>query len=269
MTASLADAGARLLGGELLSNRRLYGGDLSEVLQLAFTDGRQAIVKAGPAPAVEAAMLDAMGASGAPVPAVLAADDHILAIEVLPAHGRVADAWGSLGTALALLHGETGTRYGWSDDYAFGAVTIPNSFCDNWPRFWAERRLLNNLAHLPSTWAPRIEGLAAQLEKLLPAAPMPALLHGDLWGGNILVTGNRVSGLIDPACYYGHAEVDIGMLSLFDSPDPAFFEAYRPMQPGWLERQPIYQLWPALVHLRLFGSGYAGMVDRLLSAVGF
>lgn len=31
---------------------------------------------------------------------------------------------------------------------------------------------------------------------------------------------------------------------------------------------PIYQLWPALVHLLLFGEGYRSMVERLLTEAG-
>jgi fructosamine-3-kinase len=97
---------------------------------------------------------------------------------------------------------------------------------------------------------------------------VPALLHGDLWGGNVLVGGDRVSGLIDPACYYGHSEVDIAMLQMFDHPGEAFFSAYGKLEAGHKERLDIYRLWPALVHLRLFGSGYRPLVERLLTELG-
>jgi fructosamine-3-kinase len=116
--------------------------------------------------------------------------------------------------------------------------------------------------------ARRVEALATDLPNRLPARPTPALLHGDLWGGNMLVTGDRVCGLIDPACYHGHTEVDLAMLGLFDQPDAAFYEAYGLLEPGHDERTAIYRLWPALVHLRLFGVGYRPMVERLLQATG-
>lgn len=83
-----------------------------------------------------------------------------------------------------------------------------------------------------------------------------------------MARGDRVSGLIDPACYHGHAEVDLAMLALFGRPGPAFHDNYGALEPGAEDRLPVYQLWPALVHLRLFGAGYRGLVERCLNAAG-
>jgi fructosamine-3-kinase len=58
------------------------------------------------------------------------------------------------------------------------------------------------------------------------------------------------------------------MLHLFGRPGPGFAEGYGPLAPGWEARRPVYQLWPALVHLRLFGGGYRGMVEGLLDRAG-
>jgi fructosamine-3-kinase len=213
-------------------------------------------------------MLRAIAASGAPSPAVLAVNDEALVIELLPTGGDLNKAWASLGVALTKLHAVSGAQYGWPTDYAFGPVPIANSWSRDWPRFWAERRLLVHVAHLPAALAHRIEALAADLPNRVPSRPAPALLHGDLWGGNILVTGDEVSGLIDPACYHGHAEVDLAMLGLFNQPGAAFSEAYGLLEPGHGERFAIYRLWPALVHLRLFGACYRPMVEQLLQASG-
>src|SRR4029077_6899194 len=54
------------------------------------------------------------------------------------------------------------------------------------------------------------------------------------------------------------------MLGLFDQPVAAFYDAYGLLEPGHDERTAIYRLWPALVHMRLFGAGYRAMVERLL-----
>ncbi|HEY0281221.1 MAG TPA: fructosamine kinase family protein [Rhizomicrobium sp.] len=265
---ALAEAGAALIGGVLRRSEALAGGSLSQIARIELTDGRDAIVKNGPAPRIEAAMLQAIAASAAPAPAVLGVSDEVLVLERLPAGGALHHAWPSLGTALATLHQAKGERYGWPENYAFASVEIENGWADDWPRFWAERRLLVHVAHLPPSLARRLEALAADLPNRLPARPKPSLLHGDMWGGNVLVAENRVSGLIDPACIYGHGEVDLAMLTLFDGPSAAFYDAYGPLQPGHEERLAIYQLWPALVHLRLFGSGYRGMVERFLADAG-
>jgi fructosamine-3-kinase len=265
---SLAAAGAALLGGELRRVVPLGGGCLSGIGRIYLADGREAIVKDGPAPETEAAMLRAMAASGAPVPAVLAASSEVLVLEAMPAGGSLSEAWEDLGTVVARLHAAKGKSYGWAQDYAFGALAIPNGWTDRWPQFWAERRLLPHCSHIAPALARRVEALAAELDGRLPAQPSLALLHGDLWGGNVLTSGIRVSALIDPACYYGHAEVDIAMLELFDTPPPDFYEAYGALEPGHRERLGIYRLWPALVHLRLFGDAYKALVLRLLSAAG-
>jgi fructosamine-3-kinase len=265
---ALAETAAALLGGALRNAQPIHGGCLSQIVRITLSDGREAIVKGGGAPRIEAAMLRAIAASGAPAPQVFAEADDILVMEAMPANGSLENVWESLGKALATLHAAPGSACGWADDYAFSTVVIENGWQKSWPSFWAERRLLPNCPQVASALARRIEALALDLANRLPELPEPSLLHGDLWGGNILAAGNRVTALIDPACYYGHGEVDIAMLNLFDRPSPAFYDAYGALEPDWKERLIIYQLWPALVHVRLFGSGYRPMVERLLSQAG-
>lgn len=267
-----ARAAAALAGGRARSARRLHGGDLAEVLAVDLESGGQVVAKPGATARAEARMLEAIAAAGAPAPRVVAVRDDLLVLEMLETGGSLGGpgggAWASLGAALRRLHAVTGPEYGWEEDHRFGAVAIPNAPRAPWPAFWAERRLLPSVREVPHALGVRIERLARRLPELLPEAPPPALLHGDLWAGNVLVSGGRVTGLIDPACYRGHAEVDLAMLSLFASPGAAFREAYGPAEPGFAARQPVYQLWPALVHLRLFGGGYAGLVSGLLGAAG-
>lgn len=263
-----AEQAAQLLGAGLTRAESVAGGDLSAVFAIELDDGRQAIVKGGPAPVTEAGMLAAIREAGAPSPAVLAWDDTVLVLERLACNGRLAGAWSALAEALACLDRSRGSRYGWHANYAFASVLIDNDWCEDWPEFWARRRLLNQLPFLPPDIAGRVERLARDLPNRLPARPEPALLHGDLWGGNVLVDGARISGLIDPASYFGDREVDLAMLELFDRPSPAFFAACEANTGGRVERRPVYQLWPAIVHLRLFGAGYRPLVEGLLSTAG-
>jgi fructosamine-3-kinase len=265
---TLAESGARLLGGALHAARTLQGGDLSAAMHIVLQDGRQAVIKTGPAPRVEAAMLQAIACAGAPAPAVLAVDDTILAIAFVKARGCLGSAWADLGTRLAGLHRTTGPAYGWHSNYRFGQVAIDNAWTETWPAFFAQHRLLTHAPHVPPALAARLETLADDLPNRLPARPPPALLHGDLWGGNILAEGGKIAAFIDPACVFGHAEIDIAMVGLFDHPADDFRASYGALEPGADQRIVIYQLWPALVHLRLFGGAYRGMVESLLSRAG-
>lgn len=261
----VAKHAADLLGTRVMSRTPLSGGDLSDISIVEFSNGRRVVVKTGSSPVTEAAMLRALAAAGVPVPAVLAADDTVLVISLLEDRGGFSAAETDLGHILRRLHDTCGPHYGWDRDYAFGRVVIENTQSGDWPAFWAQHRLLTAVPEVPSSIALKLETLALRLPDILPAHPKASLLHGDLWGGNVLCAGAKVSGLIDPACYYGDGEVDLAMLHLFGHTGPEFAVAYGPLAPGWQERRAIYTLWPALVHLRLFGSGYRGLVEGLLA----
>lgn len=248
---------------------RLAGGDLSEVLLLRRRDGRCTVAKSGPAVGAEAAMLRLLAGSGVPAPAVEGEYASVLLLEHVENDGVFSPvAWTSIGAALGDLHGITGERYGWSVDYALGTIDLDNRRTDDWPAFWGDRRLVGTARTLDRPWRERVAAAAARMPELLPVTPVPSLLHGDLWSGNILVREGRLAALIDPACCYGHAEADLAMLTLFDTPPPEFWAAYGGPEEGWEERRAAYQLFPALVHLRLFGASYAPMVDRLLGRLG-
>jgi len=256
------------LGNKVEGLVPLHGGDLSTIHRADIAGDEPVVVKTGPLVAVEAQMLGALRAAGAPTPEVLHAEAGLIVMEHLSETPASAEGWYTLGTALRDLHLQTaGQTYGWHEDYAFGLAFIPNAPSDDWPLFWAERRLLVFGGSVPSDIGRRVEALCRRLPDLLPRTPPPALLHGDLWQGNVLFSGARAF-LIDPACYYGDAEVDLAMLGLFGQPPADFRQAYGRPRPGEAERRVIYQLWPALVHLRLFGAGYRGLVSGLLDAAG-
>lgn len=170
--------------------------------------------------------------------------------------------------ALNALHAVTSDSYGRNEDYALRHVTVPNERNAKWPEFWAESRLLCHLPHLRSGLAIRVEALASKLSEIVPEHPRVSLVHGDLWGGNVLVRGDTISGLIDPCAFYGDHEVDAASLTVFDHPPPEFFEMLE-LKPGWQERLPVYRLWMWLVHVRLFGSGYIAAADRDIAVLGF
>ncbi len=118
----------------------------------------------------------------------------------------------------------------------------------------------------------RIERLAERLDDYLIEPAFPSLLHGDLWTGNVLVRQGRVAGLVDPAIYCGHPEIELAFTTLFGTFGQRFFavyEALMPLEPGFHElRSSLYQLYPLLVHVRLFGAGYLARIDRTLARLG-
>jgi len=106
-----------------------------------------------------------------------------------------------------------------------------------------------------------------QVESIFPKEE-PSLLHGDLWSGNFMVNNEGNACIYDPAVYYGHREMDIGMSKLFGGFDKAFYLAYNqeyPMEKGWERRVEYCNLYPLLVHVNLFGGGYASSVSAILS----
>jgi fructosamine-3-kinase len=260
---------AELTGVDEARLERLSGGDLSEVLLVRRQDGRLSVAKGGPAVGTEAAMLRSLLAAGIPAPLVEGEHSGVLLLEYVPNDGVFSPAaWSQIGAALRRLHSRADQRYGWPTDYRIGTVELDNRQSDDWPAFWGARRLAATASVLDRPWRERVYALAERLDDLLPSSPPASHLHGDLWTGNILVAEGRLAALIDPACYYGHSEVDLAMLSLFDTPPDEFWAAYGGTEQGWEQRRDVYQLFPALLHLRLFGASYAGMVDRLLGKLG-
>lgn len=262
---SLAERASALTGTTISRIEQLRGGSLSNVVRLHTADCRSFIAKSGHTAKTEARMLKAIRAAGASAPQVVAVSTDLLILEDLGQDEGLENAWRSLGQETRLLHATKGRYYGWTEDHSFGEVYIPNTPTHSWPEYWAERRLLPSCSEIPLDLARKVEVLANRIHDLLPEHPPAALLHGDLWVGNVMSRNGRITGLIDPSSYYGDAEVDLAMLSLFGSPDQEFWPAYGDMNPGYAERRSIYQLWPALVHLRLFGAGYRNLVEQCLS----
>jgi fructosamine-3-kinase len=147
-----------------------------------------------------------------------------------------------------------------------------------WVDFFRDRRLLfmareaTTTGRLPMSLMTRIERLAARLERFLPADAAPALVHGDLWHGNVLARDGRVLALIDPALSFADPEIELAFMTLFGSVGESFFAAYaerRPLAPGFFEeRRDLYNLYPLLVHVRLFGGAYIPQVDATLARLG-
>ena len=217
-------------------------------------------------------MLTRMADAGVAVPAVLGRGGDVLVLEDLGDAASLSAqdhrGWAALACTLQPLHAATGPNYGWPEDHAFGVVRIVNSPTPDWPELWAEHRLLGPAAEFPAPLRHRLDRLAGVLAQRLPAKPPPALLHGDLWSGNVLLPAPDRAALIDPACYYGDRRVDLAMLAFFSTPSRPFQETMGISGADWPEICAIYQLWPAIVHLRFFGERYLQSVTGRLYRLG-
>ncbi|AQG82103.1 fructosamine kinase family protein [Spirosoma montaniterrae] len=180
--------------------------------------------------------------------------------------------WETLGQSLAELHSHTQPRFGLHFDNFIGLLPQANPLTINGPAFFFEQRLLPQAGMalykglLPKTAYDALLRLGTCLPDLLPNE-RPALLHGDLWSGNTLVTDDGRPALIDPAVYYGYREAELAFTRLFGGFEQRFYDAYDeafPLISGFEERVAIYNLYPLLVHVNLFGSGYVSGVERVL-----
>lgn len=186
------------------------------------------------------------------------------------------------GKALAALHNNTSdtSYFGLDHDNFIGSIAQPNNQKDDWFEFYYENRGAKQLqiglkkgffnAQDLKHWA----NMVTTYQNELPNVEKPALLHGDLWSGNIAYhpTDEKVSFIYDPAVYYGHPEMDLAMTKLFGGFSPLFYQGYRAACTsditGWEKRLDFHQFYPLLIHALLFGGGYVNRVKDLLKKYG-
>ncbi len=202
-----------------------------------------------------------------------------MVLEYIPP-GRSSEAsMRRLGKELAELHRKgRGDMFGFHEDNYIGMTLQQNSMSDSWCRFFMECRIAPQveMAARSGLTGPKeqkkLERLTMLLPSLLREPEYPSLVHGDLWGGNYLVSSEGEPVLIDPAVYYGDREADIAMTELFGNFSPAFYEGYAsvyPLDSGYTSRRDLYNLYHLLNHLNMFGGGYLhGVMSVTESALG-
>ncbi|MDP3876495.1 MAG: fructosamine kinase family protein [Methylobacter sp.] len=183
-----------------------------------------------------------------------------------------------LGQQLAQLHRQQQDYFGWYRDNTIGSTVQFNGRYQDWLSFWSEQRLGHQLKLAAAHgYGGRLQTQGAKLcASLAPLfsgySPQPALVHGDLWGGNAAADEQGNPVIYDPACYFGDRETDLAMTELFGGFSPVFYQAYQeayPLEPGYERRKTLYNLYHSLNHLNLFGGGYLhqaeAMIDRCLN----
>jgi protein-ribulosamine 3-kinase len=269
--------------GELHSTQPVSGGCINNGARLQTRSGKSFFLKTNQhAPsdmfAREAEGLTALGSGedgrgqSPRVPKVFLYGEYFLLLEDLNPALRKPDYWPVFGRQLAALHNRTNPHFGFDHDNYIGSTPQPNTWQEHGAIFFAEHRLgfqarlAQRQGLLGSADVRRVQSIADRLTDLVPVQPA-SLIHGDLWAGNAISDENGGPAIIDPAAYYGWAEAELAMTTLFGSFPQAFYQAYqevRPLEPGYWERFPIYNLYHLLNHLNLFGSGYLGQVQNIL-----
>lgn len=274
---------ARVAGARPVAVNPMGGGCVGDVRRIELADGGTLVAKlGGPGSglALEGMMLRYLAENSAlPVPEVLHADDGILLMTWIETDGGItAGAQAHAGELLAALHDIAADGFGFQQDTLIGGLAQPNPWTESWFAFFRDHRLLHmarvalDAGRLPARTMARIEALAARLDRWIGEPAAPSLIHGDMWTGNVLCRAGRIAGFVDPAIYYADAEIELAFSTLFATFGDAFFDSYqsrRPLRPGFFEeRRDLYNLYPLLVHVRLFGGSYLGPVETTLSRFG-
>ena len=276
----------RALGSPVVRTAPLAGsyGLSLDVVELA--DGRKLVAKHGKGPRpdhleIEGWMLGRLEGE-IPVPHVHLSEPDLLVMDYVAGSGGMgASVERHMAELLAALHGKRQPFFGLELDTTIGPLPQPNPKTDSWIDFFRDQRLMfmAHLAHeragLSTGLLRRIERFCEHLDEFIDEPAHPALLHGDIWGGNVIAAGGRVAAFIDPAIYYGHPEYDLAFMTMFGTAGRPFFEAYAALRPEfdldgfWQVRRDVYLIYPHLTHVLICGLSYASGIESRLSRFGF
>ena len=256
---------------------------ISQVLRVELEDGESIAAKVGDGGhdlTIEAYMLRYLREhSGLPVPAVLHDEPSLLLMEFVDGHiVWEGEPLRHLGELLAKCHQVTSPTYGLERDTLIGPLHQPNPQMESWITFFREQRLLyiigitRESGNLPAELERRLLRIANQLDLYLIEPAQPVLIHGDMWKTNVITRAGRVAGIIDPALYYAHNEMELAYMTLFSGTSEEFFAVYKSHiridREFFSTRRHIYNLYPLLIHLTIFGSKYLQPLHETLRRFG-
>ncbi len=258
------------------------GGCISSGRRLSLDSGASFFLKTNPSAPQDMFAREAEGLAllavpdGPRVPHVYLWGDDFILMEDLAPRSPAAGYWEEFGRQLAWLHRHHAEEFGHSSDNFIGSTLQPNTPTADGYAFFSECRLgyQAQLAFerglLTAPELDRVKHISRRLREWIPDQPA-AILHGDLWSGNMVTDSKGAPAIIDPAAHYGWPEADLAMTALFGRPPERFYGAYseiRPLAPGFWGRTDLYNLYHLLNHLNLFGLSYAGQVRGVLRRYG-
>ncbi len=199
-------------------------------------------------------------------------DGSYLMMDFLESSPQIPNYWTDFGQKLAQLHQVTTEQHGLEFNNYIGALPQQNEWLDSGIDFFVENRLKVQAGRalyegkLSNKLYDQFLKFCEKLPHLIPNEK-PALLHGDLWSGNVMTGADGTVALVDPATYFGLREAELAFTTMFGGFDTSFYTSYYeafPVEPGFNERIPLYNLYPLLVHVNLFAGGYLTAVERIL-----
>jgi protein-ribulosamine 3-kinase len=205
-----------------------------------------------------------------PIGIVPVAGGSILVLEVVQAVDRAPRHWRQIGQTLARIHKIKGDRFGLETHGYFGPLYQDNTPMNDWPTFYAERRLWPGLRlaidseNIPPVVARQVEKLISRLPELCGPEIVPSLLHGDAQQNNFIST-EMGAVVIDPAVYYGNPEVDLACVDYFQAVPDDVFDGYQdelPIDPGFRERRDLWRVWGYLAAVTVEGPVHLGKLTE-------
>jgi len=257
----------------------LPGGCINQVYSVKFKNGRQIVAKVGDTNSrflVEEFMLNYLRENTIlPVPNIYYSDNNLILMEFLGSCKALnTRTEREIADLIASLHNISADNFGFEKETLIGGLVQPNPISKNWRTFFRDQRLIYMADNayqkglLPLKSRQLIDKLCDNLERWISEPEAPSLIHGDLWNGNILSSKGYLKGFINPAIYFANAEIELSFSTLFHTFDNHFFSRYkehREIKPGFFEeRKDIYNLYPLLVHIRLFGGYYVSQLNQVL-----
>jgi fructosamine-3-kinase len=196
-----------------------------------------------------------------------------LAMEFISLAGAKSGSQRKLGEQLAHFHKIKQPHFGWHRDNTIGSMVQRNPKSDDWIEFWRDQRLgfQLDLAEKHGGSFSNANELRDRLDELFADyEPVPSLLHGDLWSGNVSFDESGEPVIYDPACYFGDREAEFGIIVMFGGFNKEFYLGYNSvwqLDQGFEKRIPLYELYHTLNHFNIFGPSYGVGCQRLIDQV--
>ena len=271
--------------GKLVVSAATLAGGFADAKHVVLSDGSQVVVKlfkdSNSDLAVEGATMAYLAThTRLPMPKVFYSGSDALVHEYIVADGTLSvDSEPEAAEHLAKLHDITSGFYGFDFDTMRAGVKQPNTKTDKWVPFFTQYRLLYmakqalDSGNLPAEMMTRIEKFAEKTENYLDEPEKPSLLHGDIGSSTVLCHHGKIKAFVDPAIYFGDSEFEFVFSGARSSLSEVFFNRYnelRPLRSGFFEyRQSIYNLYPLLLNVKLFGAKSLTKIDPVLKRFGF